>query len=414
MSKIDIFLQKERSSAMIRFLSINTLLFTSLFFSTLLPMDPRPKRQKRNILALNQDQNSNTSLVEIAWGNMDKKREQLGDLFALLPKDILWPYFLIKSDPSTKNGLRKTNKIFRYHLSWENRQPFMMCPELCASDRDFNSIIIQLLYPYTAVCKKPMKPEDQSLIEALKQKLTTPSYPIAGSIDDKFERFELGLVSSDSPTPPSIFLINNHEKSDVRSSELISTISPLLIACIARNPHEVKKYLRTLSIPEHKITDIQRALHLVIQNDDIHSLEILLNNQTIRSIATPLLFKFLLLSIFTGSHKTNFFIYKLCRGQALASLGYNVLDKQKDFIASWLGVIYMEGLEYDFRSIIDMHHAELSERHKNNITGYHGCLSNIYSKQQLKKFNPPVEIMDSKKDKKDKKSIKKSIKAFFH
>jgi hypothetical protein len=371
------------------------------FSLTLLPMDPP--------LAITQQ--ASPKIEGVAWGNIDEKREKFGLFLAVLAEEHI-TLFLVQLPPSGKNNLRKTNKTFGRFLSWENIQPFMLRKELCATEWDIKSIIIQNLYEHKDKSRNPMPIYKQEFIKAMEQRFGQRSYPIIGCIDDRCESLEFPKRVGNPD-----FMDSRHEN---------GVISSLVIACIARNPHNLEKCLIELrSIEKHLVeerlqeistspfnsTDLERALHIVIQNNDIRLLDILLTNKYAKKIASNLSSKLLQLAIFCASDKVIEPIV-CCYKKKYLKDGTNFkIPTEKDFIYQWLNLTNDPRGDH-LRSIIEMRHPKLNEIHAkdNKLEQYHYCLNQICIKDYLQKFDPPVVIPEkAKKEKKDKqeKSIKK-------
>lgn len=411
------------------------LIVVSLFFSTMLAMDPTLKKQEKKSLVkaisrtIPHSKKKDQPVISIAWGDAKKKTKQLGQCFAYLPQEIIYPYFLIGSDPCVKNGLRKTNKTFSTLLSWEKKQPFMFCKELCASQDDLKAIIIQNVYPYHNNNDKLMPPNMKEIILTMGKKLENLSYAI-GYTGNRSETLDLELALSDLSSSltsdseyaqyrlsHSLLLISGERESSVLSKEVSSRIPLLLISCITRNPYNVKYCLTQISFnfalgnnferALHSVSkdDFERALHIIIKNDDNVSLRLLLDQKNRPSISLDLSSKLHQLVFFHASPNVTSPIINIYRENTIITQKCGALLEggETDFLKMWLMLPNADQHDNVF-SILKCHHGTLLKKHKNN-QNYVKCLNIAFNKEALVQLDPPVEIMDLQKTKKGKNDI---------
>lgn len=383
---------------MITFLRTSSIFLIFSFSFTVLPMDP-PVNPLR--------------IQCVPWGDVKKKEKLLGGCFAALPKE-LFISFLVQSSPSAKNSLRKANKTFSSLLSWENIQPFMLCKELCASKQDIQSLIIPIIYQLKNGQANTVPTFKLKFLQDIGCKLTkdsekTFSYAIPGSTHEY-----IGLSFCDNDASVELYGVNV----GINYKAGASGVHPLIIACIARDPRTIAEYLQTMPGQRLNHEDFERALHILIQNNDAKSLALILDDKKNKSryaqeITFPLASKLMQWTMFCASDKVIERIkhcYTMKNASTTMAANFQC-PAEKDFIVEWLGLLNVEK-GTNLHSIIELRHKKLTEKHSNNLEKYHTCLNILCNEHDLKKFNPPVVmppvvIMDKKKH--SKKSHKGRI-----
>jgi len=317
-----------------------TFLFLSFsFLTTVLPMDLSVARVQNFSFPSDNEH--------------DRKIALLGDFFGQWPNDILLCAFAPRCDPEFKNNFRNTNLAFSYIFSWEDAKPFMLCKELCASERDIKSLIIQTL------CKENKTKRDFDFINSMSDKLGEENckYTTQG-------RSEIILwkknPSEQKPDKLSLFI---DEKGN---GELSDDINPFIIPCIARSPKKMKTFFNEYSFV---FDEGVLAAYILVENNDAQTLNSFLKG--LDSIKKENILELAQFALFCASNKVAELLATYFQEYPIS------LGLIHDHLSQWFdGIKRIRQLRWVKQEYID----RLREKHAKHPDRFNECYDFIFKK----------------------------------
>jgi hypothetical protein len=189
------------------------------------------------------------------------------------------------------------------------------------------------------------------------------------------------------------------------------SVHPLLEACLARNATIVETYLNSTSPQTFSMKNglsihtFCHALQVLVQNDDMPSLEMILNNQKINKSYIKIAFyasssKLLQAAIVCASPKVIPYILPSYQTKNLSGfLGGEY--KEKD----WIGqMLVIDPAKTDLKrkkdflgNILTVYHLKLLERHQPDPSNYHLVLRTLLNEKEFNTLLNQNDIQNSEK-----------------
>ena len=240
--------------------------------------------------------------------------------FNILPeKDILYP-LIAKLAPAEKNNLRKTCNYFAKLLSFCNPSQLILREDFCASKKDMTSIA------FTAIFFDKNYEFAQSIKNKLRSDLQYKIPGTYGTLIDENNTIKQKTVFPSQFSPAGGIITTEAYLSD--------NYSPLLMACVSRNPERVQEVIESgfksedeQDLCNYSSQDIIDLFHVVISNHDIQNVHIILQNETMQE------------HIKNHSHRLlQFIIFEQDEDMLKAFIESKCCDlnvKESDFIREW-------------------------------------------------------------------------------
>lgn len=360
-------------------LRITTVFFT-IFVSPLLFSMNYPVKNKKRVEISTLKQPSYTS-----WDSIEVSEAVAQTSFGSVSKDLFFPMLAMFS-PSVKNGLRKTNKVFNYLLSWEEIQPFMLCNPLSVTINDLHNLMMQNIDSY-------QEQESNSALKKLFLKnvgFDLEKDSLLYEIPGYFGQKNIKIIVAKNALEKVKKLSNSTLVSGVYS---LNEVHPLVKICMARNSIKVKEYLEKNSVLERKsyaVEDIKRLLSIVICNNDGNSLLQMIDNRIIKPrMIYPVVSECVQLALMHASPNVLSLLipyYLPMRGKAFV---FSDQYEERNFISGWFDLPTIH-THQSLDATIKDNHKLLTEKHKNNTENYHQCLDILFDEKRLEKLDPTV------------------------
>ena len=315
----------------------------------------------------------------------------------------------IYAEPSVKNAFFKVNKAL-YSFSFENPNPFLLCPQFNAHPRDIQALFIQAYHA-----------EDTKMLEKLHYHPHIMNenlfYGIVGErIQIHFPRDERG----------NIFLSNTQDHDII----FLGSLTHAAISRRSSQLHSIHNYLQRMYTKNLKglTHDVERACSVIIQNNDSNSLEILLKKRRFRAIFNTfppsVAHKFLQLTVYCASNQviatfSKLYRYLYTRDEVTSSEPEN-FSACRDWIKDDFNPNDQNKKE-NLLIVIQDNFDKLVTRNTDNnrLNRFHECLFIIFDKEKLKELTLSEEeiraaknrikarkVIEKTKEKKGKQSIK--------
>jgi hypothetical protein len=309
-------------------------------------------------------------------------KNSLGCYFSTFSSDILNRFLIYDLDSGGKENFRRTNTALSRLLCLETPQDFIFQSCLNASTKDISHLIIRTLNTY----RDDIPSFKRNFIKEMSSRFIH-EFEMPKDIVIQYSSKIIGLSET---LKWNLICADDKYSNDFSINDIKIASRSLIVACVTRDCIMLEQCLKSISEDEFS-KNLRRALHIVTQNNDIHSLRLIaaskkMNTAEKKRVLCRMSSELVQLGLFCASDKVIeliMILYK--RAKNMYQLDNNQPFREENFLADWID-IPVSVKDRDLYAIVAAYYPLLVKIYENDPNRFNTCLKIIFGDNEFLKY----------------------------